>query len=340
MQVFRDATGRPGPSTWEVGDYPQGHDDYPVNGVSWYEAAAYAEFAGKQLPTIYHWQQAASPGFFAAIVELSNFSSTGPARVGSHNGIGAFGTLDMAGNVREWCWNEIGGQRYVRGGAWNEQMYLFAGLDARLPWDRSAQNGIRCVRYDAGKESGLQAPVTRPVRDYSKETTGVGRGVPAVSQPLRLRFDGPRCACRGHRRGELVLETREDLLCGGLRKRARPRLFLHPEACDPAVSDDPLCGPRHVDAITVAAAGAGTVLPLPRQERAGVPASGAQGPVSAPVCCPARRSQRDARPADSGVQGLPPLRRVPGEPSGRGSRPARRLRIQSWCVPAARPRRG
>jgi len=170
MQVFRDSTGRPGPSTWEVGDYPQGHDDYPVNGVSWYEAAAYAEFAGKQLPTIYHWEQAASPGFFAAIVELSNFSSAGPARVGSHEGIAAFGTLDMAGNVREWCWNENGGQRYVRGGAWNEQMYLFASLDARLPWDRSAQNGIRCVRYDARKEPGLQAPVTRPRRDYSRET--------------------------------------------------------------------------------------------------------------------------------------------------------------------------
>jgi pimeloyl-ACP methyl ester carboxylesterase len=76
----------------------------------------------------------------------------------------------MAGNVREWCWNENGGQRYVRGGAWNEQMYLFASLDARLPWDRSAQNGIRCVSYDARKESGLQAPVTTSRRDYSRET--------------------------------------------------------------------------------------------------------------------------------------------------------------------------
>ena len=169
MQLFRDSTGRPGPSTWELGEYPPGQDDYPVNGVSWYEAAAYAEFAGKQLPTIYHWQQAASPGWFGDILELSNFSGAGPARVGSYKGLGAFGTLDMAGNVREWCWNETGGRRYIRGGAWNEPSYIFTVLDARLPWDRSAQNGFRCVRYDARKESGLQAPVTTPVRDFSKE---------------------------------------------------------------------------------------------------------------------------------------------------------------------------
>ncbi len=41
MKEFRDQTGRPGPSTWEGGTYPQGQDDYPVSGVSWYEAAAY-----------------------------------------------------------------------------------------------------------------------------------------------------------------------------------------------------------------------------------------------------------------------------------------------------------
>jgi formylglycine-generating enzyme required for sulfatase activity len=49
MQVFGDATGRPGPSTWEFGSYPDGKDEEPVGGVSWYEAAAYAAFAGKEL---------------------------------------------------------------------------------------------------------------------------------------------------------------------------------------------------------------------------------------------------------------------------------------------------
>ena len=48
-----------GPATWEVGSYPEGREEYPVSGVSWYEAAAYAEWAGKSLPTVFHWNQVA-----------------------------------------------------------------------------------------------------------------------------------------------------------------------------------------------------------------------------------------------------------------------------------------
>ena len=40
--LFKDATGRPGPSGWELSSYPEGQAEYPVTGVSWYEAAAYA----------------------------------------------------------------------------------------------------------------------------------------------------------------------------------------------------------------------------------------------------------------------------------------------------------
>jgi formylglycine-generating enzyme required for sulfatase activity len=167
MQSFHDPTGRPGPSTWDVGEYPPGHDDYPVNGVSWYEAAAYAQFAGKQLPTIYHWQRAANPTWFSDILQESNFKGGGPAGVGGYQGLGPFGTFDMAGNVKEWCWNAIDGRRAIRGGAWDDPMYLSMNLDSRAPWDRSSQNGIRCVRYDARAEAGLQVRVTRPVRDYS-----------------------------------------------------------------------------------------------------------------------------------------------------------------------------
>jgi hypothetical protein len=52
-------TGRPGPSTWLFGTYPEGEADYPVGGVSWYEAVAYAHFVGKALPTTWHWDAAA-----------------------------------------------------------------------------------------------------------------------------------------------------------------------------------------------------------------------------------------------------------------------------------------
>jgi hypothetical protein len=75
-----DATGRPGPSTWESGMYPDDSGNKPVAGVSWFEAMAYARFRGKELPTAYHWYRAAYSlnEFFdsisSAVVRYSNYS--------------------------------------------------------------------------------------------------------------------------------------------------------------------------------------------------------------------------------------------------------------------------
>jgi len=77
---FRDATGRPGPSTWEAGTYPDGKADFPVGGVSWYEAAAFAEFAHKSLPHVYLWVRPAGFGTNSQIVSLTNLGGQGPAR--------------------------------------------------------------------------------------------------------------------------------------------------------------------------------------------------------------------------------------------------------------------
>lgn len=88
---FQDRTGRPGPATWEVGVYPSSRDAYPVGSVSWYEAAAYAEFAGKQLPTIYHWLRAAGIGLAAYVTPLSNIDAKGPAAVGHYPGVTSVG---------------------------------------------------------------------------------------------------------------------------------------------------------------------------------------------------------------------------------------------------------
>ena len=103
---FLDSTGRPGPASWQLGTFPEGQADFPVGGISWFEANAYAQFVGKRLPSIYHWYRAANPeDLFADILRVSNFDSNGPVKIGERAGFGPWGTLDMAGNVKEWCAN-------------------------------------------------------------------------------------------------------------------------------------------------------------------------------------------------------------------------------------------
>ena len=171
---FRDQTGRQGPSTWEVGSYPAGQDDYPVSGVSWYEAAAYAQFAGKSLPTVYHWLRAAGTGAAAEVTVLSNFhKANGLMAVGSSGAVSTAGLFDTAGNVKEWCLNEMqpGVTRYILGGAWNEPDYMFIYPDARSPFDRSATNGFRCAKYlqPTSLPAATTLAIARPVRDYGRE---------------------------------------------------------------------------------------------------------------------------------------------------------------------------
>jgi serine/threonine protein kinase/formylglycine-generating enzyme required for sulfatase activity len=172
MKLFVDKTNRPGPSTWIQGQYPQGDGEYPVTGVSWFEAEAYADFVGKSLPTIYHWAAAASPTDSPSLIPASNFSGKGPSPAGTYHGMSWCGAYDMAGNVKEWCANEAtSGRRYIMGGAWDDPTYMFNYPDARSPFERSRGFGFRCVEYvSSGKEAeAAGAPITVQLRNYGSE---------------------------------------------------------------------------------------------------------------------------------------------------------------------------
>ncbi|MBY6204844.1 SUMF1/EgtB/PvdO family nonheme iron enzyme [Halomonas denitrificans] len=176
-----DGTGMQGPSTWALGRYPDGRDDHPVDGVSWYEAAAYAAWAGKQLPTAFHWYRASGlgspqPALFSDVLVASNFGDDGTRPVGATGGLGPYGTYDMAGNVREWSRTTAGTRRYAMGAAWNENSYQFVDWQVFEPHDRSAGAGFRLIEVEAPVEAPLltdvqllPTPNEKPVDDATFE---------------------------------------------------------------------------------------------------------------------------------------------------------------------------
>ncbi|MFH1488334.1 MAG: bifunctional serine/threonine-protein kinase/formylglycine-generating enzyme family protein [Pseudomonadota bacterium] len=170
---FLKEAGHPEPNYWA--DPQFNHPMQPVVGVSWHDAVAYAEWANKRLPTEAEWEKAAK-GEESLIYPWGNEFKSGLANVDYSlvqtspvdqypSGAGPYGSLDMVGNVWEWCLDwfdekyyaasppknppgpKSGQKRVIRGGAWDTISFnarnafrFFAN-----PETKSTNIGFRCV---------------------------------------------------------------------------------------------------------------------------------------------------------------------------------------------------
>lgn len=174
---FVDATGHKPPSNWIGAMFPVGRDDFPVTGVTWQDAAAYAAWAGKRLPSEVEWE-AAARGTDGRIYPWGNGFRSGVANIGSKpdkptpeqypagireagrypEGASPAGAVDMIGNAWEWVADEF---------------KVYPG-NTESPPDLDAGSTYRVIRGGAYDGSKVHDATYRGYQDGSKPYPKVG----------------------------------------------------------------------------------------------------------------------------------------------------------------------
>jgi formylglycine-generating enzyme required for sulfatase activity len=195
----------------------EGRGEHPINCVDWEQAAKFCEAEGARLPTEIEWEFAARGGAEQRAYSWGKeapdgrtcWKHLGTCKVGEF-APGAFGLLDMTGNVWEWTsswywaypWPPLTGHaKSYRGGSWSRRFEKW--LDPTLrnrsaPHENGSHLGFRC----AATQRGATCPfgvATPSGGGGSKDPTRPEclHGVVDIECDEETKFNGLRCTRKG-----------------------------------------------------------------------------------------------------------------------------------------------